>query len=248
MITVGIRRYREKVRKGLGTPPGDRDEEVLGVPDGAHGAPDGDGEGQGEKENPRRDALPGRKKENDRCPDDGQGVVHENGRCESHGEEDEKNEPVHGAGPAEQAVRKQGEIAAFLETLPDDEHAEQEKHHIGLDGAKGIGGVDPVRGKEHDRPGKHDLPDLEPEPADLAKGDQAEDKTQNRNGNHRLNRLSHALQGLPDGRYTAFPSFCQAPENMGNTRKVPGENGGKEEYPEKPGTCGKTRDTSQVFP
>jgi hypothetical protein len=95
-----------------------------------------------------REGCPaGRKKENDRRPDDGQGVVHENGRCESHGEENKKNEPVHGAGPAEQAVREQGEIAAFLEALPDDEHAEQEKHHIGLDGANGVGGVDPVRAR-----------------------------------------------------------------------------------------------------
>jgi hypothetical protein len=101
-------------------------------------------------------------------------------------------------------------------------------------------------------------------PADLANGDKAEDKTQNRNGNHRMNRLSHAPP-RPAGRALYGIPFISVKllkiwEIRGDFRERTGErrNTGKAEgLVEKPGTLprekpghfpGKNRDTSRGKP
>ena len=67
------------------------------------------------------------------------------------------------------------EVPARYHCLPDNEHAEQEEHHIDIDRMEGIGRRDLPGDEDRDRSAQHDLPDLQAEPADLPDRDEQED-------------------------------------------------------------------------
>ncbi len=75
---------------------------------------------------------------------------------------------------AEDPVSQARQIAAFNQRFPDDEHAKQEEHNIGVDRMEGnergylAGKQDGKRAREHY------LPDLEPDVADFSDGDENE--------------------------------------------------------------------------
>jgi len=88
-------------------------------------------------------------------------------------EEDRQDDLIGGLHPAEDPVPDGEEVAAGDEGLPDDEHPEEEEHHIGVDGLYGVDRGDLAGGE--DGSSKQDLPDLQVEPADLPGGDQQEE-------------------------------------------------------------------------
>ena len=91
----------EKRNKWIGNVSVYGDQKILGVPDGTHGAPDGNGKRQSEKEKFGGDGVPPREIENDRRPYNRHGVVHEDRRQGTHAEEDKKDELIYRFYPPE---------------------------------------------------------------------------------------------------------------------------------------------------
>ena len=75
-----------------------------------------------------------------------------------------------------------GKISALLQCLPHHEHAEKEQHNVGIDAVKGLDGRDLSRDQARTGPQEHDLPNLEPDPANPPDDYETEDDTQDDEG------------------------------------------------------------------
>ena len=171
----------------------DRHQKILRVADRAHDAAERHAEGEREQQDLGRHPVLFRQQQHERRADDGEGIVHEERRGGPRSEENHQDQAVGRPGAAERPIGKVEQVPAFLERLPDDEHPEQEQHHVRIDGVQRRRRADLSGGEHRGRPQQHDQPDRQPQPPDPPHGDEDEYQGQDDNGNRHGGSLVHGF-------------------------------------------------------
>jgi len=165
----------------------DRDQQVLRVAYRTHHAPDRHGEGQGEQRHFRRHPVLFGQQQHQRRADHRQRVVHQECRGNPEAKQDRQDQSIRGAGTAECQIREVKQIAAFLQRLPHDKHAEQEQHDVRVNCAQRLPRTDLSGNENRHGPEQHDLPQPQAEISGAAHRDEhkhgAQDNDRNVHGN-----------------------------------------------------------------
>ena len=177
------RQIPEKLHEGILHPAVQRYQQILRVADRAHDAAQRHGEGQRQQQHLGRHAvLPGQQQDQRRT-DDGERVVHQERRGKTGAEQDGQDQAIGRPGAPEEFIREMKQITAFLQRLPDNEHAEEKQHDIRINGAQRRHGADLARDQHRHGAKQHDLPQPEVHAPDAAHGDQHENAKEDNDGN-----------------------------------------------------------------
>src|SRR3972149_3033447 len=144
--------------------------------------------------------------EDQRRADNGDRVVHDEGREKAHHDEDMDDEGVGALSPLEYAVGKMMKVPALYQGFADHEHAKEKDHYVQVDCLDRRARSEGPKEKDRNPSSEHYRPDGEPEPSYLPDCDEDKDYQKDYRGNGVYGR--HKIKGTP---LRACPHYQHTP-------------------------------------